>query len=47
MRAYIAKKEGSFRWAVEREIEKDLQVTGSNGQLYKVSQVGEYWREAQ
>jgi hypothetical protein len=47
MRAFIAKREGSFRWAVEREIEKDLAVTGQSGQLYKVSQVGEYWREAQ
>jgi hypothetical protein len=32
---------------VEREIEKDIAASGQRPQLYKVSQVGEYTREAQ
>lgn len=47
LRAFISKREGSFRWTVEREIEKDIAVGGQRSQLYKVSQVGEYSREAQ
>lgn len=45
LKAYISKREGSFRWTVEREIEKDISVSDQRPQLYKVSQVGEYSRE--
>ena len=39
LKLYIEKREGSFKWAVEREIEKDMAVTDVKGQIYKVSQV--------
>ena len=39
LKLYIEIREGSFKWAVEREIEKDMAVTDVKGQIYKVSQV--------
>ena len=46
MKIYIEKREGSFKWAVEREIERDIAVTDTSSQVYKVSQIREYTREA-
>lgn len=44
LKLYIEKREGSFKWAVEREIERDIAVTDTSSQIYKVSQIREYTR---
>ena len=39
LKGYIQQKEKSFRWTVEREIEKDISVTvGQQPGAYRVSQ---------
>lgn len=45
LKAYIEKREGSFKWAVEREIERDISVSEAKSNYYKVSKVREYVRE--
>lgn len=46
LKAYIEKREGTFKWVVEREIEKDIQISEVKPQTYKVSQVREYSRDS-
>ena len=45
LKAYIEKRQGSFKWAVEREIEKDIVISEQKPQAYKVYQVREYSRD--
>jgi chromosome segregation ATPase len=45
LKAYIEKREGGFKWTVEREIEKDMVISQQKPEAYKVYQVREYSRE--
>jgi predicted nucleic acid-binding Zn-ribbon protein len=46
LKSYIEKREGTFKWVVEREIEKDIQISEIQPQTYKVSQIREYSRDS-